>query len=88
MKTCNLQEIIYLPSNVFSNTNIKTCIFIFTKIIEGTDVLEINETKTKRTYKFIKEHNTETIKFSEFDITLTNKTELIEVKIKDIILRW
>lgn len=31
LKTCDLHEIIYLPSGLFTNTNIKTCIFYFIK---------------------------------------------------------
>ena len=40
MKTCDLKEINYLPSGIFTYTNIKTCVFYFVKKREGTDVLE------------------------------------------------
>ena len=39
MKTCDLKEIIYLPSGIFTYTSIKTCVFYFVKKREGTDVL-------------------------------------------------
>ena len=31
MKTCDLKEIIYLPSGIFTYTSIKTCVFYFVK---------------------------------------------------------
>ena len=31
MKTCDLKEIIYLPSGIFTYTTIKTCVFYFVK---------------------------------------------------------
>ena len=31
MKTCDLKEIIYIPSGIFTYTSIKTCVFYFVK---------------------------------------------------------
>ena len=47
MKTCDLNEVIYLPSGVFENTGVKTCIFIFTKKKEGNEVLTITNKDNK-----------------------------------------
>ncbi len=64
MKTCDLKEIIYLPSGIFTYTSIKTCVFYFMKKRVGTDVLEtkikISKTQkeTGRDYKFSKTHQT------------------------------
>jgi type I restriction enzyme M protein len=35
LKTCDLREIIYLPSGLFNYTNSKTCVFYFVKKVEG-----------------------------------------------------
>ena len=69
MKTCDLKEIIYLPSGIFTYTSIKTCVFYFVKKREGTDVLEteIKSSKTQRTYKFSKTHQTSKVAFYDFN---------------------
>ena len=69
MKTCDLKEIIYLPSGIFEYTSIKTCVFYFVKKREGTDVLEteIKSSKTQRTYKFSKTHQTSKVAFYDFN---------------------
>ncbi len=41
MKTCDLQKIIYLPSGVFTNTTIKTCVFFFIKKKEGSGIMDV-----------------------------------------------
>jgi type I restriction-modification system DNA methylase subunit len=86
LKTCDLQEIIYMPSGTFTYTSIKTCIFYFIKKVEGSDVLGLTTKKSKaeketRTYKFIDIHQTNTVKF--YDYT-TTKTLLTEVPIEKI----
>ena len=72
MKTCDLKEIIYLPSGIFTYTSIKTCVFYFVKKREGTDVLEtkIKSSKTKkenREYDFSKTHQTSKVAFYDFN---------------------
>ena len=57
MKTCDLKEVRYLPSGIFTNTATKTCVVYFYKKKEGIDVVTISGKKT-RTYKFTKTHQT------------------------------
>jgi type I restriction enzyme S subunit len=91
MKTCDLKEIIYLPSGVFTHTSIETCVFYFVKKIEGTNAVEIKFKNTKsinkceREYKFSKIHHTTNVKFYKYDIYEDIKTLLIDVNIDDII---
>lgn len=90
MKTCDLKEIIYLPSGIFTYTSIKTCVFYFVKKKEGDKVIEIKrkisktQKETGRTYKFEKEHQTHNVKFYEYDFEKDNKNLLVEVSIDDI----
>ena len=90
MKTCDLKEIIYLPSGIFTYTSIKTCVFYFVKKREGTDVLEtvIKSSKTQkengRTYKFSKTHQTSKVAFYDFNPYEDVKNLLIEVPIDAI----
>ena len=73
MKTCDLKDIYYLPSGIFTNTSIKTCVFYFVKKREGNDVLEtkINVSKTQketgRDYKFSKTHQTAKVAFYDYN---------------------
>jgi type I restriction-modification system DNA methylase subunit/restriction endonuclease S subunit len=73
MKTCDLKEIYYLPSGIFTNTSIKTCVFYFVKKREGSDVIEmkINVSKTQketgRDYKFSKTHQTTKVAFYDYN---------------------
>lgn len=91
MKTCDLQEIIYLPSGIFSNTSIKTCIFYFIKKVEGKEILETKikvsktQKETGRDYKFIKECETSKITFYEYISEEDKKNLLIEVPIEKIV---
>jgi type I restriction-modification system DNA methylase subunit/restriction endonuclease S subunit len=90
MKTCDLKEIIYLPSGIFTYTSIKTCVFYFIKKREGDDVLEtkINISKTQketgRDYKFSKTHQTTTVKFYDYNPYNDVKNLLVEVPIEKI----
>ena len=90
MKTCDLKEIIYLPSGIFTYTTIKTCVFYFVKKREGTDVLEtkINVSKsqkeTGRDYKFSKTHQTTKVKFYDYNPYEDVKNLLVEVPIDKI----
>jgi len=91
LKTCDLKEIIYLPSGIFTYTTIKTCVFYFVKKREGTDVLEtkikISKTQkeTGRDYKFSKTHQTTKVKFYDFNPYEDVKNLLVEVPIEKII---
>ena len=90
MKTCDLKEIIYLPSGIFTYTSIKTCVFYFIKKRECDDVLEtkINISKTQketgRDYKFSKTHQTTTVKFYDYNPYEDVKNLLVEVPIEKI----
>ena len=91
MKTCDLKEIIYLPSGIFTYTSIKTCVFYFVKKREGTDVLkaEIKVSKTQketgRDYKFSKTHQTAKVKFYDYNPYEDIKNLLVEVPIEKIV---
>jgi type I restriction enzyme S subunit len=90
MKTCDLKEIIFLPSGIFTHTSIKTCVFYFVKKREGCDVLETNikfsktQKESSRSYKFSKTHQTHTIKFYEYNPYEDIKDLLVEVGIEKI----
>jgi type I restriction-modification system DNA methylase subunit/restriction endonuclease S subunit len=92
MKTCDLKEIIYLPSGIFTYTSIKTCVFYFVKKREGSDALEvkINVSKTQketgRDYKFSKTHQTTKVAFYDYNPYEGEgvKNLLVEVPIEKI----
>ena len=90
MKTCDLKEIIYLPSGIFTYTSIKTCVFYFVKKREGSDVLEtkIKVSKTQkvtgRNYKFSKTHQSTKVKFYDYNPYEDVKNLLVEVPIEKI----
>ena len=91
MKTCDLKEIIYLPSGIFTYTSIKTCVFYFVKKREGTSVLETkikyskaNQKETGREYKFSKTHQTTQVKFYDFNPYEDIKNLLVEVPIEKL----
>jgi len=91
MKTCDLKEIIYLPSGIFTYTSIKTCVFYFVKKREGTDVLETNikisktQKETGRDYKFSKTYQTTKVKFYDYNPYEDVKNLLVEVSIEKIV---
>ena len=91
MKTCDLKEIIYLPSGIFTYTSIKTCVFYFVKKREGTDVLETKikvsktQKETNRDYKFSKTHQTTKVKFYDYNPYEDVKNLLVEVPIEKIV---
>jgi type I restriction-modification system DNA methylase subunit len=90
MKTCDLKEVVYIPGGVFTHTSIKTCVFFFEKKKEGTDVLQTKvsyskknpDKETRRSYKFIKEHTTEKVDFTQFNINTRETKFLISVPIE------
>jgi len=91
MKTCDLKEIIYLPSGIFTYTSIKTCVFYFVKKREGTDVLETTikvsktQKETGRDYKFSRTHMTSKVKFYDYNPYEDIKNLLVEVPIEKIV---
>ena len=93
MKTCDLKEIYYLPSGIFTNTTIKTCVFYFVKKREGTDVLEVNinvsktQKETGRDYRFSKTHQTTKVAFYDYNPYEGEgvKNLLVEVPIEKIV---
>ena len=92
LKTCNLKEIVYLPSSSFTNTSIKTCVLYFVKKEEGSDVLSVKtktlpttQKETSRIYSFTdKQHNTDVVRFYDYNEE-KEKTLLVEVPIENII---
>lgn len=90
MKTCDLKEVLHLPSGVFTHTPINTCVFYFIKKREGNDVLETKikfsktQKETGREYKFSKIHQTTKVKFYDYNPYTDIKNLLLEVNIKDI----
>jgi len=91
MKTCDLKEIIYLPSGIFTYTSIKTCVFYFVKKREGSDVLETKikvsktQKETGRDYKFSKTHQTTKVKFYDYNPYEDVKNLLVQVPIEKIV---
>jgi len=91
MKTCDLKEILKLPSGVFTHTSIKTCVFYFVKKKERHDVLEtkIKTSKTQketgRDYIFSKPHQTTNVKFYDYNPYEDVKNLLVDVPIEDIV---
>jgi type I restriction enzyme S subunit len=90
MKTCDLKEVIYLPSGMFTYTPIKTCVFYFVKKKEGTEVLQINikvsntQKEIGRDYKFSKIHQTTNVKFYDYNPYEDVKNLLLAVPIDKI----
>jgi hypothetical protein len=85
MKTCDLKEIIYLPSGIFTYTTIKTCVFYFVKRKDGKDVLTTKINKKTREYVFSKAHQTSTVKFYDFNPYEDVKNLLVDVPIERIV---
>ena len=91
LKTCDLQEIIYLPSGIFTYTSINTCVFYFVKKVEGSTILDVNisyhkttNQEKKRTYKFCSEHQTSKVKFCEYNFDNNSKNIIVEASIEEI----
>ena len=90
LKTCDLKEIIYLPSGIFTHTSIKTCVFYFIKKKEGNTVLKATiklsrtQKETGRVYKFSKTHQTTNVKFYDFNPYEDIKNLIVEVPIEKI----
>ena len=88
MKTCDLKEILYLPSGIFSYTTIKTCIFFFVKKCEGVEALSVvtktTPKKLTKDYTFDKKHHTKSIKFYDYNPYEEIKNLLVEVPIETI----
>ena len=85
MKSCDVKEIIYMPSGIFTHTSIKTCICYFEK--KCTDCLTVDikvskSNKETRNYQFNTEHQTDKISFYEW--SPEEKKLLTEADIKSI----
>jgi hypothetical protein len=91
MKTCELKEVIRLPSKMFSYTGIETCILYFVKKRETKDVVVVSssETKTKLCEKFsmVEEHATEQVSFYDYDFASDTKTLILRVTIDELTKR-
>ena len=92
MKTCDLKEIIYLPSGVFTHTSIKTCVFYFIKRKEGSEILEtkvkyskVGNKEIERKNIFSKIHQTSKVKFYDYNPYEDIKNLLVEVDIEKIV---
>jgi type I restriction-modification system DNA methylase subunit len=93
MKTCELTQITLLPSDSFTYTTVKTCVFFFTKKKNDDDIMQRREyTKLRNPklfydYKFNNDdHETKSIKFYEFDKKEKNCERFIaEIPIEQII---
>lgn len=85
LKTCDLKEVIYLPSNTFTYTTIETCIFYFVKKEEGNSVLQKTYRNKKPVYSFNKKYSTERVYFYSYNCELNNKELLVKVDIEQII---
>ena len=99
LRTCDLQEIIYMPSGVFTYTSIKTCIFYFIKKIEIEDTLhmeikynKLGNKELSRKYNYTKDFQTKSVKFYEYsyekqgkdNIILKDKILLVDVSIEQL----
>jgi len=91
MKTCELKEIIYLPSGIFTYTSIKTCVFYFIKKKDGLEILEtkvkyskIGNKEIERKNIFSKIHQTSKVKFYDYNLHEDIKNLLVEVDIEQI----
>ena len=83
MKTCDLKEIIYLPSGVFTHTTIRTCVLYFVKKIEGEEILDIYKS-SKKEYIFEEQHQTNKVRFYDYNIDKDEKYLLLEEDIDSI----
>ena len=81
LKTCDLKEIIYLPSGIFIYTNIKTCVLYFIKKIDSVDIFK----KSGKDYKFVDTHQTTEVSFYNYNDKEDTKTLLIKAPINKII---
>jgi type I restriction-modification system DNA methylase subunit len=90
MKTCDLKEILYLPSGIFEYTSIKTCIFFFVKKCEGAEALTVvtktsASKKVTKDYTFVSKHHTKTVKFYDYNPYEEINNLLVEVPIEKIV---
>ena len=89
MKTCDLKEILYLPSGIFEYTSIKTCIFFFVKKCEGAEVLTVatktTSKKVTKEYTFGKKHHTKSVQFYDYNPYEEIKNLLVEVPVEKIV---
>lgn len=87
MKTCDLKEVIYLPSGIFTYTSIKTCILYFVKKIDNPFIIEeVKKPRGKITEirKFVDDLKTTEVSFYDFIPSDSSKKLLITVPIQKI----
>jgi len=85
IKTCDLKEVIYLPSGIFTYTSIKTCVFYFVKKRHGSEVIETKQSsKSSRDLVFTNTLQTVKVKFYDFNPYEDVKNLLVEVPIEKI----
>ena len=72
LQTCDLKEVIYNPSNTFTNTTIKTCVLFFVK------KREISEVKKNK-------YRTKEVNFYNYDYDGKQKNHIVTVTIDEII---
>lgn len=90
MKTCDLKEVNYLPAKTFTHTSISTCVLYFVKKVQCSRVLEIATKMSKthreigRMYTFTTTHQTNSVKFFNYNPESQTKELLIEVPIQKI----
>lgn len=91
MKTCELKEVIELPSGVFTYTDAKTCILYFIKKRNGNEVVTVDvkynkaQKEIKREYTFKKTSQTKKVKFYDYNPYTNVKNLLVKVPIDEII---
>ena len=96
IKTCDLKEVIYMPSGMFTYTNIKTCVLYFVKKIDDPFVKqepkqeELGNKKKRQpkkiaiSYNFVGETQTKEVSFYNFIPTNNSKKLLGIVSIEKI----
>jgi type I restriction-modification system DNA methylase subunit len=90
LKTCDLKEVIYFPSGIFTHTGQRVCIFFFVKKVDGSDVMETqvqmskNKKSQKKKYIFTDVLQTEKVAFYSYDLSMTVKTFLGELHVEEI----
>lgn len=86
IKSCELQEVIHIPSGVFTNTSIKTCILYFIKRVNKlTSIMRVDRGGKTPIYQFNDDvTHTKNVKFYDFDIDTKQKVFLLDVQIEKL----
>lgn len=81
MKTCDLKEIIHLPSGIFTYTSIKTCVFYFVKKVQPAQVISTIIKAKNISYTFAQQHQTSKVAFYDFNFDNNTKSLIVDVPI-------